>query len=195
MFTALTRERITPDLDRAATAVLARLSDQTLAGIRDEHQELFINPYAQYPLATTASHYMDGRHYGRTLVACRELLKQARLLPGQDIDEPEDSLLLMLDALVTLVDEEKKGVPTMEPQHRLLKRFLLPTARSMLNAARDNQRADFYQVVLTFLVAYLDMEEMLAESRPSSPDDEPSPAGPSTGTTRNLFDKEERHGA
>ena len=107
------------------------------------------------------------------------------ILPRHDIDEPEDSLLLMLDALATLVEAEKTGTPTGEMQKRLLNGFLLPTARSMLNAACDNQRADFYQVVLTFLVAYLEMEEELVNSRPPMPGEEPLPAGSATGTIRN----------
>jgi len=166
IFTALAKERINRQLDDVIKKLGENLKKMDLQDLRDEHYNLFIDPYSRNLLPLNAAYYLDGKSFGPSLVDYRELLKQARLIKDRSITDPEDSLPLMLDTLIALIEEEKQGAgeQTKELQKQLLEHFLIPTTAKLHTAVENNSKADFYCSCIEFLKAYLDLEKGLFES-------------------------------
>ena len=166
IFSALTREQINQRLDTVILQLSEILNRKNLQDIKDEHYELFTNPYSKDLLPLNASYYLDGKSYGPSLVNYRELLKSGQLIKDNSNTEPEDSILLMLDALVTLIEEEKQGgEQARQLQDQLLEQFLIPTAKRLAEAAAENRNADFYNFCIKFLNEYLLLEQGLINTK------------------------------
>ncbi len=166
IFSALTGEHINQRFDTVIRQLGEILNNKNLQDIKDEHYELFSNPYSNDLMPLTASYYLDGRSYGPSLVDYRELLKNAQLIKDGSSADPEDSLLLMLDTLVTLIEEEKQGAEhARHLQDQLLRQFLIPTAAQLAAAAEVNREADFYKGCINFLNEYLLLEQGLMDTR------------------------------
>jgi len=166
IFSALTREQINQRLDTVILQLSEILNRKNLQDIKDEHYELFTNPYSKDLLPLNASYYLDGKSYGPSLVNYRELLKSGQLIKDNSNTEPEDSILLMLDALVTLIEEEKQGgEQARQLQDQLLEQFLIPTAKQLSEAAAENRSADFYNFCIKFLNEYLLLEQGLINTK------------------------------
>lgn len=162
IFAALAKERINPQLDATIARLTEILSMKDLKGLKDEYYALFTDPYSKHLLSLNASYYLDGNSFGPSLVSYRELLKTAQLIKDGDISDPEDSLLFMLDTLVTLVEEEKQGSEqARELQDQLLQHFLFPAAKKLGAAVAANEEADFYEHCIVFLNEYLELEQGL----------------------------------
>ena len=162
IFSALTRERINQRLDTVILQLGEILNQKNLQEIKDEHYELFTNPYSKDLLPLNASYYLDGKSYGPSLVSYRELLKTGQLIKDSSNTDPEDSVLLMLDTLVTLIEEEKQGSEqARQLQDQLLQQFLIPTAKQLAEAAAENKNANFYKYCTRFLNEYLALEQGL----------------------------------
>lgn len=162
IFSALTRERINQRLDTVILQLGEILNQKNLQEIKDEHYELFTNPYSKDLLPLNASYYLDGKSYGPSLVSYRELLKTGQLIKDSSNTDPEDSVLLMLDTLVTLIEEEKQGSEqARQLQDQLLQQFLIPTAKQLAEAAAENKNANFYKCCTQFLNEYLALEQGL----------------------------------
>jgi len=162
IFSALTRERINQRLDTVILQLGEILNQKNLQEIKDEHYELFTNPYSKDLLPLNASYYLDGKSYGPSLVSYRELLKTGQLIKDSSNTDPEDSVLLMLDTLVTLIEEEKQGSEqARQMQDQLLQQFLIPTAKQLAEAAAENKNANFYKYCTRFLNEYLALEQGL----------------------------------
>ncbi len=166
IFTALAGEQINLQLDDAIAGLAEKLKKKDLQDLQDEYYTLFIDPYSRHQLPLTAAYYLDGKSFGPSLVDYRELLKQAQLIKDRSITDPEDSLPLMLDTLIALIEEEKQGAgkQTRELQKQLLEQFLLPMTAKLFTAVENNSGADFFCSCIGFLKAYLDLEEGLFES-------------------------------
>ncbi len=164
IFAALGKEHINQQLDEVTRQLGEMLDDKDLQDLRNEYYDLFVNPYSEHLLPLNASYYLDGKSFGPSLVSYRELLKQGQLIKDSSITDPEDSLLLMLDALVTLVEEEKQGSKQARVlQDQLIHQFLLPTVQHINVSITSNTRADFYQKCIAFLHAYLELEQGLMQ--------------------------------
>jgi len=162
IFSALTGEHINQRFDTVIRQLGEILNKKNLQEIKEEHYELFTNPYSKDLLPLNASFYLDGRSYGPTLVDYRELLKNGQLIKDSSNTDPEDSILLMLDALVTLIEEEKQGATQARRlQDQLLEQFLMPTTEQLVQATTTNKTADFYAVCIQFLNEYLQLEQGL----------------------------------
>ena len=161
-FAALTREKISPALDNAIQGLAIMLADKSLQNIKDEYYQLFVNPYSESQIETTVSSYMDGRNYGPSLAELRGFLLEAGLEKDKQITESEDSLVVMLDALATLIEDEN-GNSEVSRRHQdiLLGRYLEPFAIKFVAALQENKEADFYAACGTFLNGYLDLEKGL----------------------------------
>ena len=165
IFAALAKERINPQLDATVAQLTEILSTKILQELKDEYYTLFIDPFSKHLLSLNASYYLDGKSFGPSLVSYRELLKTAQLIKDGDISDPEDSLLFMLDTLVTLIEEEKQGSEqARKQQDQLLQHFLFPAAKQLGAAAAANSEADFYQHCIVFLNEYLELEQGLLTS-------------------------------
>ena len=163
--TALGKEVISPSMDQAVRLLGRMLSEMNLEQIRQEFYVLFVDPFSDHAVDMAASCYIDGRRYGQTLVEFREFLKQADIGKFQDITDSEDSLVLMLDVMVTLIEEnEKQGRENSELQEILLSKFLVPMCTRFTARLHENPVARFYSGCADFLAAYLDLEKGLLTS-------------------------------
>ena len=170
IFAALAGERINPQLDAAIRAVGDLLARTTLEDIAAEYDLLFVDPYSRYQIVLNGSYYLDGRSFGPSLAGYRELLREAQLIRQADVDEPEDSLPLMLDAFIGLIEMEKEQADQGRMlQAALLERFLLPVAREIHARMQENSKADFYRHCMQFLCRYLELEEAIAREDGEQP--------------------------
>jgi TorA maturation chaperone TorD len=165
IFAALNEERINHTLDKAIRELGETLAAKSLQEIKDEHHALFVDPYSKNLLPLNAAYYIDGKSFGPSLANFREILKQGQLIKESQITDPEDSLSIMLDALVSLINEEKQGtMETRQLQDQLLLQFLVPTTKAISDSISSNPEAEFYQKCISFLDAYLELELGLLES-------------------------------
>ncbi len=164
IFAALEKERVTQRLDTTIRQLAEILIDKSLQQIKDEHYTLFVDPYSKQLLPLTAAYYIDGKSFGPSLASYRDILKEGQLIKESSITDPEDSLPLMLDALISLIQEEKQGsLQTRHLQDRLLQEFLIPTVKQIQERISNNTNVDFYQNCVAFLGAYLELEQGLLE--------------------------------
>ncbi len=163
IFTALAENRIQPELDEGVRQLQHLLESKKLEDLKDEYYALFVDPYNEQPVELNASHYLDGKSFGPSLVQYRQLFKDARLVKENDVTEPEDHLVLMLDALATLIEEEAETEGTKEQQAKLITEFLQPMARAMKKQLSANTQASFYLSCAVFLNGYLDLEQGLLD--------------------------------
>jgi TorA maturation chaperone TorD len=163
IFMALAENRIQPELDEGVRQLQHLLENKSLEELKDEYYDLFVDPYNEQTVELNASHYLDGKSFGPSLVQYRQLFKDAGLVKENNVTEPEDHLVLMLDALATLIDEEAKTEMNEEQQAMLISKFLQPVAQAMKKQLTDNNQASFYLSCVVFLNGYIDLEQGLVE--------------------------------
>lgn len=164
-FAALAKEQVSISLDQAIIDIVKLLAQRSLESIREEFYQLFINPYGDGIIETTLSAYVDGHNYGASLAEIRGFLQVAQIAKKRSIVETEDSLVLMLDLLATLIEEEH-GEQSRHHQDELLTNFLLPFANQFNKTLKEDKRADFYAACSAFLLAYLELETGLITEVP-----------------------------
>ncbi|WP_457575725.1 TorD/DmsD family molecular chaperone [Desulfomarina sp.] len=168
-FSAMARERISPAFDQAVRELLEVLNTRAentsnLSDLQEEYYALFMDPFEGSPVNMTVSHYLDGRNFGQSLVEIRGLLHEAGIAKDEAVKEPEDSLVVLLDAYVALVEEEQRGDKSEisgRLQVRLLEEFLLPFLEKFNLALEKNERANFFRVCGRFLRQYFELEKGL----------------------------------
>ncbi len=160
IFAALVHQHINSQIDDAISGLYSILATGKLQDIKNEYYILFTDPYSKHLVPLNASFYLDGKSYGPSLVRYRELLKTALLIKQKDITEPEDSLLLMLDALAAMIEAKRQddSQPT-HLQKELVLDFLIPTAKKLDQEIAQNDKAVFYKHCVRFLCGYLELEE------------------------------------
>ncbi len=155
---------INPILDRSVALFNELANKMNLAQIQQEYYELFENPFGDYLVNTAASAYMDGRNFGPTLVALREFLAEAGVEKIDSWKESEDSLVVMLDFMITLIEQtdsnEKRALAA---QRRLVKDFIVPFSHRFHQALTSNSVAVFYEVLGLFLLGFMEMEEAVLQ--------------------------------
>jgi len=165
IFAALEGQSITRNLDNATHDLGELLADMTLQEIKDEHYALFINPYSKQLLPLTAAYYIDGKSFGPSLAKYRDILKEGQVVKEQGFTDSEDSLPIMLDVLIALIQEEKQGdSSTRHLQNQLLQEFLIPTVKAIAKDISTNSDIAFYIKCVAFLEAYLELEQGLLET-------------------------------
>ena len=162
-FAALSKEQISPQLDKAVRDVSRQLNEKNLETIRDEYYALFIDPFGEHQVNLLASYYFDGRNYGETLIQIREMLSAAEVAKDLEVKEPEDSLVVMFDLLATLIEMEKDGDQTSSTQQQLVAEYLVPFLEKLGPVINNNPAADFYAGVVGFIIGYLDLEKGLSD--------------------------------
>jgi len=162
-FSALALEQISPRFDNAVKEISRALNNTTLKELQEEYYQLFVNPFDDGRVEITASFYLNGRGYDQALVDIRQLMLQAGVQKDQKVSEPEDSLVVMLDTFVSLIEEEKAGggKTIRELQAQLLEEFLEPFTEKFTVALKNNTKADFYSLCCRVLGGYLDLEKSL----------------------------------
>lgn len=162
-FTALSKEQISPLLDKAVRDLNRQLGDKGLEEIQEEHYQLFVDPFGEHNINLVASHYFDGRNYGETLVALRDICAHAGIAKNKEVADPEDSLAILFDLLGTLIEMEKDGDDTGTYQQRLVQGYLIPLLDKLKPVFEQNQAADFYRGIIDFVIGYLDLEKGLSD--------------------------------
>ncbi len=162
-FSALTKEQVSPRFDSAVLEISSALNVKNLKDLQDEYYQLFTDPFEGSQIESNASYYFNGRSYGEALVEIRELMKEAGIVKVDDVSDPEDSLVVMLDTFASLVEEEKtESTPKLkELQARLLEEFLEPFVEKFTAQLKDNKHCDFYYLCCRVLGGYLDLEKSL----------------------------------
>ena len=161
-FAALSRESITPEMDKHTSTLNSLVSSKKLEDFADEYYALFVDPFSETPLNLSASHHLDGRNHGESLIAVRQLIHDADIGIDSSVKLPEDSLPVMMDILSTLIEHEANGIDTHGFQEKLINDLLIPSIKQMVLAAGDNPTAEFYLACLEFCSAYLSLEKDLA---------------------------------
>jgi TorA maturation chaperone TorD len=163
-FAALVFEKINSSLEGSITLLNNMLSEKSLETIQDEYYQLFVNPYAENHLEMTLSSIIDGRNYGPALAELRGFLMEAAIEKIEKITESEDSLVVMLDSMATLIavknHNDGKEISCLN-QDILLTKFLKPFSDKFLTCLQKNKKADFYVACAVFLNGYLDLEMVL----------------------------------
>lgn len=163
-FSALAQEQISPIMDQAVRQVNEQLAEKKLEDLQEEYYQLFTDPFGDDQLNLYASHYFDGRNYGETLVAVRQLFMDSGIAKEDNVTEPEDSLPVMIDLLATLIDLEKKGTDTESHQQALVNSYLIPLVKEVKKEVEKSDGTDFYRAAIDFVYAYLDLEKGLSDS-------------------------------
>ena len=162
IITAIEKEAISPAIDQAVRHLSQMLAEMNLEEIQLEYYTLFDDPFSKQSVDVAASCHIDGRRYGQTLIQFRDFLKQADIGKFNDITESEDSLVLMLDVMVTLIEESRKyGQVNGGLQETLLVKFLLPLCTLLRDELQENSTARFYSGCADFLAAYIELEKSL----------------------------------
>lgn len=165
-FSALAGEQVSPAFDTAVREIGRVLGEKSLQELQEEYYKLFVDPFDGVQIETTASYYLNGRSYDQSLVEIRSLMAEAGLRKGAEFSQPEDSLVVMLDSFISLVEEEKEGGgKRVRPlQKRLLEQFLVPVARKLSVVLQETEYGEFYPLCCRVLNDYLDLEHGLVES-------------------------------
>ncbi len=162
ILSAMAGTMVHPRMDRAVGHLNRLLADRKLQEIRDEFYALFVDPYSEYRVATTASRYLDGRNFGPTLVRYRAFLMEIGIMRNEGVDESEDTITMMLDTMITLIGEETET--GRQAQQRLVTDFLGPACGRFAEALAASPRAEFYAGCADFLAGYLELEQNLLAS-------------------------------
>jgi len=152
------------EITRIRLRVNEQLAEKKLEDLQEEYYKLFTDPFGDDQLNLYASHYSDGRNYGETLVAVRQLFMDSGIAKEDDVTEPEDSLPVMIDLLATLIDLEKKGTDTESHQQALVNSYLIPLVKEVKKEVEKSDGTDFYRAAIDFVYAYLDLEKGLSDS-------------------------------
>ncbi|HHB77593.1 MAG TPA: hypothetical protein ENK84_13810 [Desulfobulbus sp.] len=162
IISALIEENIDPAFDQAVRTIDELLAKNNLRDLRQEHYQLFVDPFGEHLVHTSASFYRDGHAFGPTLIQYRDFLQEAGIKLHEDVHEPDDSLVLILDALATLVEREQENLQeSRRHQGVLVNHFLLPLCLDFTAGLRDNPEAVFYQACAELLCRYMDLEKGL----------------------------------
>lgn len=156
-FSALSKERVNPLFDESVQNISAMLETKTLAELQQEFYALFVDPFSDDSLSTSASFYLDGRDHGNSLVELRELLMQEGIEKEDGVIETEDSLVVLLDILKMLIEENKDA----SLQQKILGGYLIPVSNRLSQECNTNKTAEFFSGCCSFLGGYLELERGL----------------------------------
>ncbi len=158
ILSAMAGTMISPRLDQAVADLNRLLATRKLREIRDEYYDLFVDPYSEYRVPTTASWYLDGRNFGPSLVRFRAFLMETAIIRKETVEESDDAIAVLLDTMITLIEEEGDTAAGREAQEHLLASFLGPACSRFAEALHHSPRADFYGACADFLAGYLELE-------------------------------------
>ncbi len=162
-FSALARESVNPLFDQAVRDILSSLQLKNLEELQHEYYKLFTDPFTDKGLCTAASFYLDGRTHDKTLVNLRTFLREQQIVKSDGVIETEDSITVMLDILIRLIEGEdkmEKGA-SLKSQEELLGTYLVPFSEKLKEACEKNEFADFYKACCRFFCGYLELEKGL----------------------------------
>ncbi|RLB70953.1 MAG: hypothetical protein DRH04_02715 [Deltaproteobacteria bacterium] len=146
-------------LAEAARQLSLALTELDVAAIKDEYYDLFVNPFSHRLINWTASYYVNGRNFGLKLVKIRQLMAEQGLVKEEEFKEPEDSLPVLLDLMIRLIEMESELKDSMTAQQQLLHKFLLPLATHISQRLQTDGEARLYPLCSRFLETWLQLDE------------------------------------
>jgi len=162
IISALIEENIDPAFDQAVRTMDDLLAEYNLSDLNREHYKLFVDPFGEHLVHTSASFYCDGHAFGPTLIRYRDFLREAGVKLHENVHEPDDSLVLILDTLATLIELEKENLQeSRKHQAVLVNQYLQPLCRDFSAGLRENPEAVFYKACSELLCRYIDLEKGL----------------------------------
>lgn len=159
MFYALAESCVSPRLDEAVQLIKHRLTTDRLQDLQREFNRLFGDSDSNGSLSLAASVHLDGLMYQDTRAAVRAFFADAGGRTYAPATGGEDSLVLLLDFLATLIRDEKDGYDTASGQALLVTEFLVPFVKQLEDAARHHDSAAFYRDCISFTGGYLELEQ------------------------------------
>lgn len=161
IFYALADTSISPRIDKAVQLIKHHLAIDRLQDLRHEFTRLFSDNYRNGALSLAASAYLDGIIYQDTRSEVRAFLADTGGRTYAPTDDGEDTLVVLLDFLATLIRDEKDGFDTRSAQTLLVTDFLVPFVKLLEDAARISDSAAFYRDCISFTGGYLELEQHL----------------------------------
>lgn len=131
------------------------ISNLSTDEIKDEYNELFINPFSNNLINTNASYYIDKKNFGDTLIKIREFLKRNHLEKSANLKEPEDSITFLADLMLYLINSKD----TSEKQIELFENFIDPLFLNIQSALKTNEKANFYKCIGYLIDFFLTLEK------------------------------------
>ena len=160
IFSAFSMVRDQPALCAASGKMVEVLDNQGGKGIRKEYNALFVDPYSESRLNRTLSYYADGKSLGPALAMVREFMKKAGIERRDDCREPEDSIEVLMDGMIVLLEEsrEKDGEYGMDFERCLFLDFIRPLTEAMIRRMDGMDDFPFYQACAAYLKEWLKIE-------------------------------------
>ena len=140
--------------DQALDQLRQRFSETSLPALEEELYRLFFDPFSGENIPLEASFYLDGKPFGPSLARLRAFLQEVGLTKAEQVKEPEDHLVLLLDFMETMIE----AAQPLHLQKKLFERFLRPCLLGVAQRVARTQ-APFYQALFAFLEAFLTLEE------------------------------------
>ncbi len=140
--------------DRAVENLREALSRTSAKEMEEEFFRLFLDPFAEDRVALEASAYLDGKPFGPSLARLRGFLAKEGLAKGEEVKEPEDHLVLLLDFMEALIGDGKDLIS----QRELFYNYLRPCVAGVAKSLREKE-AGLFQAVADFLEGLLALEE------------------------------------
>ena len=164
LFSAFSEARQEPEIASASEKLVKILDKQGCEGVKKEYSALFVDPYSECRLNRTASWYADGKSLGPTLAAVRQLMQEAGIERSRDYREPEDSIEVLMDSMILLLEEAgRKGEEHgLEFRQRLFLDFIMPLAEAMISRLKNMDDFRFYQACAGYLKGWLTLEKLFA---------------------------------
>lgn len=131
------------------------ISNLSTDEIKDEYNELFINPFSNNLINTNASYYIDKKNFGDTLINLREFLQRNNLEKSANLNEPEDSITFLTDLMIYLINSND----TSENQIELFENFINPLFLNIESVLKTNEKANFYKCIGYLIDFFLTLEK------------------------------------
>jgi TorA maturation chaperone TorD len=126
--------------------------------VKDEYYNLFIDPFSENLVNKNASHYLDNKDYGNTLVNVRDFIWKLKTEKDGSFKEPEDSVSFLSDYMMYLIKNEDTE-KTLELQKDFFSDFIEPMYLNLSETLKANPKAVFYACISLLMDYFLDLEK------------------------------------
>ena len=164
LFSAFSQVHQEPGIAQASEKIVETLDKLGCEGVKQEYNTLFVDPYSESRLNRTASWYADGKSLGPTLAEVRQLMQDAGVERLRDYREPEDSIEVLLDTMILLLEDAgRKGEEHgLEFRQRLFLDFIMPLMEAMIRRMENMEDFPFYMACAGYLKWWLTLEQPFA---------------------------------
>ena len=123
----------------------------TIENLKDEYNNLFVDPFNDNMINLNASYYLDGKNFGKTLVNIREFIWKLNLIKNEDVPYTEDSIGFLCDVMVYLIEHGCN-----QTQMTLFVEYISPFWGKFSSALKENESSNFYACFGELIRFFLD---------------------------------------